>query len=632
MPLPQLRSASTRRLRRGVRATVVPALAAGAVGVAGVLASTGAAVATVPAAPGTAPSYDRPTTVRVSSFNTLGAGHTGKGGRSKFADGVTRTGYMVRILDQLKPSVVGLQEFQKPQFQRFKQLTKSTWGIFPGDQLSSAAMQNSIIWRRSSWTLVESHTMKIPYFHGNELPMPYVLLRNVQTGRQLWVYNSHQPADARGNAQKWRNIAAAREVALVNRLRAQYPLIPVIVTGDKNDRDAYFCRVARDARMSAAAGGGLVGDRCQMPTQARVDWVMGSPGLQFVGYQMVQTPLVKRTTDHPVIIGDALLPSAESEAAGITNVVVVDAPGLTAQAVRSTKIASTPALHDLMAEGAFALNARSDATSASPLGGAVSILTGRPTELAAGGTGVGTSTDPGTTVAAAAGAYVPSVFDVAHDHGMRTAFFGDVPGDERIVSSYDVTNGAPDTSGVSSGTNKIDTSYVGTSDADVVSQATASLTDDPAHVTFVHLRGLMSAGNNAGYTSATYGSAVAAFDSQVAALRSAIDSSSTLAGHTLLVVTADVGGTRQSAPETRLTSYRIPIIVAGPGVAPHATLYNLNRQYARPVSAQLGNTGPQPLRGSAIANLVTKYLGLPPVEGSVADPGQLSTLLPPPAG
>ena len=42
--------------------------------------------------------------------------------------------------------------------------------------------------------------------------MPYVLLRNVESQRTVWFFNTHNPADAYGPAQQYRNRATALEV------------------------------------------------------------------------------------------------------------------------------------------------------------------------------------------------------------------------------------------------------------------------------------------------------------------------------------------------------------------------------------------------------------------------------------
>jgi hypothetical protein len=140
---------------------------------------------------------DVPTHVRLSSFNLLGYGHTAPGGdRNGWADGVTRMNWAVRIIKHNGLQVVGFQEMQKPQYQRFAALEGADYGTYPGNKLTLAAMANTIAWQRSSWQLIEARTLQVPYFHGNLIRMPYVLLRNRQTGRESWFYNSHNPADA----------------------------------------------------------------------------------------------------------------------------------------------------------------------------------------------------------------------------------------------------------------------------------------------------------------------------------------------------------------------------------------------------------------------------------------------------
>ena len=122
--------------------------------------------------------------------------------------------------------VIGFQEMQRPQFDRFKELVGSDFGIYPGAKLTTASMANSIAWRRSEWRLVEADTMQVPYFKGNLIRMPYVLLRNVATGREACFYNSHNPADAHGPAQKWRNQAVQSRSAWSTSCAPTLPTLP----------------------------------------------------------------------------------------------------------------------------------------------------------------------------------------------------------------------------------------------------------------------------------------------------------------------------------------------------------------------------------------------------------------------
>ena len=248
-------------------------------------------------------------TFRVASFNVLGNNHTGPHGTHKgFASGATRTDYLIRLLDLRGLSVAGLQEFQRPQFDRFMSRTQGAWGVYPGNQLSNYATHNSIVWRTSQWELLEAKTLPIPYFHGTKVPMPYVLLRNLQSGRLVWFANFHNPASGkrRGNQSQWRNQAAAMEVALANTLWQTG--VPLVLTGDMNEQASYFCKMATLAPMKSASGGGYGTSTCRPPAEQRIDWVFGSNFVQFSGYGVHRGDLIQKTSDHPMIVADVTIP------------------------------------------------------------------------------------------------------------------------------------------------------------------------------------------------------------------------------------------------------------------------------------------------------------------------------------
>lgn len=258
--------------------------------------------------PGVPPAATNPTFFTLSSFNVLGAGHTKPGGNRKgWASGETRMHWAVDILRSHDVDVVGFQEFQRPQWSTFKEITGTDFGIFPGDRFADAAMQNSLAWRRDTWRLVSADTIQIPYFKGDLIRMPIVLLRNLETGQQVYFSNFHNPANARGDAQKWRDKATSLEIGMVNRLKAESGL-PVVVTGDMNERDKYFCRMTGGAPMIAANGGSYDASGCHPPRNMAVDWMFGSSEFFFLSYVADRSPLVRRTTDHPVVVSDAMLP------------------------------------------------------------------------------------------------------------------------------------------------------------------------------------------------------------------------------------------------------------------------------------------------------------------------------------
>jgi endonuclease/exonuclease/phosphatase family metal-dependent hydrolase len=249
------------------------------------------------------------TDFRVASFNLLGYSHTGKHGRDGFTDGRTRMGYANRFLNYWGIDVVGFQEFQPEQRATFMSLTGSSWENFPGDTMSRIDMHNSLSWRTAAWQAIEKHTIKIPYFDGEPVDMPYVLLKNIATGRLVWFANFHNPASVYGPAQKWRTEAMHREVKLANTLNATG--IPVILTGDMNENTEYFCGMTTGAAMKAAAGGSFGTKSCSdyPPRPMGIDWIFGSNDLTFSHYHRREGKLVQKTTDHPVVFADVTLPS-----------------------------------------------------------------------------------------------------------------------------------------------------------------------------------------------------------------------------------------------------------------------------------------------------------------------------------
>ncbi len=245
-----------------------------------------------------------PTAFRVSTLNLLGDSHTAKGGnRPGWASGSTRMGWAVQLLTGAGVQVAGLQELQSPQLAVLQRQLPS-WGVYPGASLGRAAMADSITWSGAVWTLVQAHTIDVPYFRGARVPMPYVQLQHTGTGQLVWFANFHNPADAHGPAQRFRDEARAIETNLVNELMSDGT--PVILTGDMNDREEYFCPLTAASTMHAA-NGGSTGSGCAPPDQMDVDWIFGDGSITFPSFHRVTDGLVRRTTDHPFVWADALV-------------------------------------------------------------------------------------------------------------------------------------------------------------------------------------------------------------------------------------------------------------------------------------------------------------------------------------
>ena len=184
--------------------------------------------------------------------------------------------------------MVGLQEFQPQQYAKWVKKASAQYDIFPGYIDTVGFLRNSIAWRKDKFRLVSTSWIKLPYFKGEVLRMPVVLLQSLQTGQQIYFMNFQNPADVRGNAQKWRLIGQRLQIGLVNQLKASNGL-PIVWTGDMNAKKQVFCRVTKQAGMVSASGGIRTDSTCSPPPSMVVDWIFGS-GATFSNYEQDRQP------------------------------------------------------------------------------------------------------------------------------------------------------------------------------------------------------------------------------------------------------------------------------------------------------------------------------------------------------
>lgn len=598
-------------------------------------ATTGAAADVVLAAASTSKTADRVTArnaslvadqtthatfFRLGNFNVLGADHTAPGGNRKGWDsGVVRMDRVVALLNERELDVVGFQEFQPPQATRFGELMGTSWQTYPGVNNPAGPSVNSIGWKTDTWTLLEARTIPIPYFDGVPSRMPAVLLQNISTGRKVWFFNTHNPADTRGNAQQHRNTGFAMEVALANELRAAYPDAPFISLGDKNERGSdYYCAVAPGAGLWSASGGYVDGTTCSPPGDGAIDWIMGTKDVFFNSYTRVWNDFVSKTSDHPLYTANAVVPASRPVA--VDHVVVVAVPGLTSTVVRGSDIGEIKRMKD---NGASTGNARTVAENTGPDANLMSLLTGRRVFPKAGGHGVGSKSKLPTTVHQSAGQYVSSMFDLAHNMSNRTMFFSSRQDTQLVLRSWNRKTGGKDPYGVDDGPAKIDTFKIKKDDATAVGLWRDRIAKRPARLSVIELSAVLDEGLDGGFRGPQYQKAVRKAFQKVAAIRRTIAKQPDMAGRTLLVVTG-TGGALKSKGSSRswAQSYRVPMWVTGPGVPAGSDLYGLNPAFVSPGKAQVPYSGDQPIRVGDLTNLVTRTLGLPPVPGASMDPQQ----------
>jgi len=233
-----------------------------------------------------------PFSVTIGSFNVLGSQHTGPGGtRKNFPPASVRSGGAVNRIAAHGVDIVGMQELQDDQLRAVQ--SRTGLAAFPGFQWGVAETDNSILYDAQRFEFVSGERFTIP-FMGRPRPQPILRLRDRATSREFYVVNTHPSAHG-GRYLTERRQGQAALVSVVNNLKKSG--LPVLVTGDMNDREIFYCNVVPQAGMSAPNGGSYSGG-CRPPAgPIPVDWVVGS-GVSWSGYRRDTTPVTSRISDH----------------------------------------------------------------------------------------------------------------------------------------------------------------------------------------------------------------------------------------------------------------------------------------------------------------------------------------------
>ena len=233
-----------------------------------------------------------PVDVRVGTFNVLGSQHTDADGpRRPFPPASVRTAHTASLVAKHGVDILGTQELQDDQLRDLQ--GRTGMAAYPGFGWGSKETDNSILWDPGVFEMVSGSRFTVT-FVDRPRPQPILRLRHLATGRELYVVNTHpSPGDGRYLTQR-RN-AQATLVSVVNDLRATG--LPVLVTGDMNDRGEFYCRVVPQTGM-VASNGGSYGAGCNPPPEPMpVDWVVGS-GVTWSGYWRDTSATEQRTSDH----------------------------------------------------------------------------------------------------------------------------------------------------------------------------------------------------------------------------------------------------------------------------------------------------------------------------------------------
>lgn len=291
-PLPQVQRVVASRLVLPVR-RVVPATEVAEVDREALLAERAAKAAQKAEEKAEkAATSDAPFSVRVGTFNVLGSQHTAPGGgRTRYPPASTRNVGAANLIAKHGVDILGTQELQADQLSALQ--SRTGMAAYPGLAWGEAETDNSVLWDPGMFELVSGSQFTIP-FMGRPRPQPIVRLRHLATGRELYVVNTHPSA---GDGQYAAERASGQNslVSVVNGLEAEG--LPILVTGDMNDREAFYCSVMPRTGMVASNGGSYAGGCQPPPSPLPVDWVVGS-GATWSGYWRDTTPVTQRISDH----------------------------------------------------------------------------------------------------------------------------------------------------------------------------------------------------------------------------------------------------------------------------------------------------------------------------------------------
>lgn len=300
-------------------------------------------------------------------------------------------------------------------------------------------------------------------------------------------------------------------------------------------------------------------------------------------------------------------------------VLAISVDGLNPDALTTLGRDGAPSFWRLIDEGSSTFNARSSYELTTTLPNHSGMMTGRPVS-GPSGTSVTFNTDNGGTLAAVHGDYVPGIFDVAHDRGIPTAILAEKDKFKFLARSWDVTNGAPDSTGPDDGRSKLDIVHIAPSNK-LVHDVTRTLTSGDARLVFWHIAAPDVAGHAYGWLSSSYLAAVRDADRQLGFLLAALDADSFLRERTTILLTADHGGSfglRHHDQQDLVANYRVPFIAWGRHVRPGGSLYAMNPGRKDPGTSRPSYVGAQPIRNFDLADAVLSLLGLPEIPGARA--------------
>jgi endonuclease/exonuclease/phosphatase family metal-dependent hydrolase len=230
-------------------------------------------------------------TFRIATLNVLGSQHR--------AGGTSRAAREAELIRAQGIDVIGLQEVQPDQQAVFVDRLPG-YTVWPRHTLGTQGYRLQLAWRADRFELVDTGA-RTHTFDSTQVPLPYVRLRDRETGAEFFVIDAHNsPRDMQGQ----REASTRIESSLVNELESTG--LAVLLVGDFNEHEQFFCRIAPSTGLVSANGGYWSGG-CRPPSRdrMRIDWILGSGGrVEFDDYVQDDVTRQRGLSDHSLIRAD----------------------------------------------------------------------------------------------------------------------------------------------------------------------------------------------------------------------------------------------------------------------------------------------------------------------------------------
>ena len=227
--------------------------------------------------------------LRLTTFNILSS--------SIARGGVERASRAARWVQDQGADAAAFQEVAKDQLRQM-QTVMPRYNFYPRRGLGTRGSAIQIAWNTKTVKKVETGHIMRPFL-GWSRPIPYVRLRDRETGRGFWVVAIH---NAPGGQEHERDVSPAAEIKRLKKMLAGRDR-PVFVIGDVNERSE-FCDKVAAATPLVSMNGGTAKNPCPVPRFGGPDWMLGS-GAEFSGFEKVYNGI----SDHPALTARAWVPS-----------------------------------------------------------------------------------------------------------------------------------------------------------------------------------------------------------------------------------------------------------------------------------------------------------------------------------